>query len=100
MRLARRPYDLRHAAISGWLNAGVPVTQVAEWAGNESGHRPGPGRTAVRTGNWASDLCRRCLLAGDVAADELAGDDPLLELVGALEDFQNLGVAVHLLEAD
>ncbi|WP_239086131.1 tyrosine-type recombinase/integrase [Catellatospora methionotrophica] len=31
--LARRPYDLRHAAVSTWLNAGVPATQVAEWAG-------------------------------------------------------------------
>ncbi|MBV9013378.1 MAG: tyrosine-type recombinase/integrase [Pseudonocardiales bacterium] len=30
--LARRPYDLRHAAVSTWLNAGVPATQVAEWA--------------------------------------------------------------------
>lgn len=33
-RLARRPYDLRHAAVSTWLNAGVPPTQVAEWAGH------------------------------------------------------------------
>jgi integrase len=32
--LARRPYDLRHAAASTWLNAGVPPTQVAEWAGH------------------------------------------------------------------
>ncbi|OHV43690.1 hypothetical protein BCD48_27325 [Pseudofrankia sp. BMG5.36] len=32
--LARRPYDLRHAAVSRWLNAGVPPTQVAEWAGH------------------------------------------------------------------
>ncbi len=32
--LARRPYDLRHAALSTWLNAGVPPTLVAEWAGN------------------------------------------------------------------
>lgn len=31
--LAARPYDLRHAAVSTWLNAGVPATQVAEWAG-------------------------------------------------------------------
>ena len=31
--MARRPYDLRHAAVSRWLNAGVPPTQVAEWAG-------------------------------------------------------------------
>lgn len=30
--LARRPYDLRHAAVSTWLNA--PATQVAEWAGH------------------------------------------------------------------
>jgi integrase len=32
--LARRPYDLRHAGLSLWLNAGVPATQVAEWGGN------------------------------------------------------------------
>jgi len=33
-QLGRRPYDLRHAAVSTWLNAGVPATQVAEWAGH------------------------------------------------------------------
>lgn len=32
--LAKRPYDLRHAAVSTWLNGGVPATQVAEWAGH------------------------------------------------------------------
>jgi integrase len=32
--LARRPYDLRHAAVSTWLNAGVAAPQVAEWAGH------------------------------------------------------------------
>jgi integrase len=32
--LGARPYDLRHAAVSLWLNAGVPATQVAEWAGH------------------------------------------------------------------
>ena len=32
--LAKRPYDLRHAAISTWLNADVPPTQVADWAGH------------------------------------------------------------------
>ena len=32
--LAKRPYDLRHACLSTWLNAGVPATQVAEWAGH------------------------------------------------------------------
>jgi integrase len=32
--LAGRPYDLRHAALSTWLNAGVDPTDVAERAGN------------------------------------------------------------------
>lgn len=32
--LAGRPYDLRHAAVSTWLNAGVAAPQVAEWAGH------------------------------------------------------------------
>jgi hypothetical protein len=32
--LAAVPYNLRHAAVSLWLNAGVPATQVAEWAGH------------------------------------------------------------------
>jgi len=35
--LDRRPYDLRHAAVStwlAWLNAGVAPAQVAEWAGH------------------------------------------------------------------
>lgn len=32
--LAARPYDLRHAAVSLWLNAGVAATDVAERAGH------------------------------------------------------------------
>jgi integrase len=32
--LAGRPYDLRHAAVSTWLNAGVPAAEVAERAGH------------------------------------------------------------------
>lgn len=32
--LARRPYDLRHACLSTWLNAGVPPARVAQWAGH------------------------------------------------------------------
>jgi len=32
--LARRPYDLRHACLSTWLNGGVYPTHVAEWAGH------------------------------------------------------------------
>jgi hypothetical protein len=30
----RLHYDLRHAAVSLWLNAGVPATPVAQWAGH------------------------------------------------------------------
>jgi integrase len=33
-QLAGRPYDLRHACLSTWLNGGVEPTQVAQWAGN------------------------------------------------------------------
>jgi integrase len=32
--LADRPYALRHAAVSTWLNAGVDPSLVAEWAGH------------------------------------------------------------------
>ncbi|MCP2336988.1 tyrosine-type recombinase/integrase [Actinomadura rupiterrae] len=32
--LAERPYDLRHACVSTWLNGGVAPAQVAEWAGH------------------------------------------------------------------
>lgn len=34
---AYRPYDLRHTAISRWLESGVPVATAASWAGNSSG---------------------------------------------------------------
>ncbi|TMR93038.1 tyrosine-type recombinase/integrase [Nonomuraea basaltis] len=32
--LAARPYDLRHAAVSLWLNVGVPAVEVAKRAGH------------------------------------------------------------------
>jgi hypothetical protein len=32
--VARRPYDLRHAAASLWLNSGVPATEVARRLGH------------------------------------------------------------------
>jgi integrase len=35
-QLMGRPYDLRHAAVSTWLNAGVPAAQVADWAGHST----------------------------------------------------------------
>jgi hypothetical protein len=32
-----RPYDLRYAAVSLWLNSGVPATEVARRAGHGVG---------------------------------------------------------------
>jgi integrase len=32
--LGGRPYDLRHTCITTWLNAGVPVAEVARRVGN------------------------------------------------------------------
>ena len=32
--LGRRPYALRHAAVSLWLNSGVPATEVARRTGH------------------------------------------------------------------
>ena len=32
--LVRTPYDLRHAAVSTWLNGGIPPAEVAAWAGH------------------------------------------------------------------
>lgn len=32
--LAKRPYDLRHACVSTWLNLGVEAPRVAGWAGH------------------------------------------------------------------
>jgi hypothetical protein len=32
--LGRRPYELRRAAVSLWLNSGVPATEVARRAGH------------------------------------------------------------------
>jgi integrase len=31
-----RPYDCRHTAISHWIESGIPIPQVANWAGNTS----------------------------------------------------------------
>jgi integrase len=34
VRVGARPHDLRHAALSSWLAAGVPPTEVTARAGN------------------------------------------------------------------
>ncbi|MGW0467709.1 hypothetical protein ACWDX6_20965 [Streptomyces sp. NPDC003027] len=32
--VGKRVYDLRHTCLTTWLNNGIPLAQVAEWAGN------------------------------------------------------------------
>ncbi len=34
--LGRRPYDLRHGGVTLWLNAGVPIPEVARRAGHSA----------------------------------------------------------------
>jgi integrase len=36
VRSRYRPYSLRHTAITRWIEDGVPVAQVARWAGNST----------------------------------------------------------------
>lgn len=31
-----RPYDLRHTVISRWIEAGISIPQIAQWAGNSN----------------------------------------------------------------
>lgn len=54
--LAKRPYDLRHAAVSTWLNGGVEPTRVAKWAGH-----------SVRV---LLEVYAKCLDGGEEAARE------------------------------
>jgi hypothetical protein len=54
--LAGRPYDLQHAAVSTWLNAGAPSTQVAEWAGHSLAVLLAGGSTPVLGGSDAGNF--------------------------------------------
>jgi integrase len=58
--LARRPYDLRHAAASLWLNAGVPATEVARRLGH---------RVAVLLRVYAN-----CIDGGEDGVNDRIGD--------------------------
>ena len=63
--LAKRPYDLRHACLSTWLNAGVDPTQVAAWAGNS---------VAVLLRVYAKCIAGRDQIARQ-RIEEMLGDD-------------------------
>ncbi|MFG3504068.1 tyrosine-type recombinase/integrase [Streptomyces sp. NPDC047821] len=66
--LAQRPYDLRHTCITNWLNAGVPVAEVARRAGNSpevihrryegciDGHEELNNRKIEKAMGWFGDL--------------------------------------------
>jgi integrase len=60
--LARRPYDLRHACLSTWLNGGFYPTQVAEWAGQASTCCCGstPSASWARTNSPSAGSAMRC----------------------------------------
>ena len=57
--MAARPYDLRHGAVSLWLNGGVAVTEVADRAGHVSRFCCGCTRSA-------SMAARRSLTGGSM----------------------------------
>ena len=57
--LAARPYDLRHAAVSLWLNGGVAATEVA----NRAGHSV---EVLLRCTRSASTAARRPLTGGSM----------------------------------
>jgi integrase len=64
--LGRRPYDLRHAAVSLWLNSGVPATEVARRAGHG---------VAVLLKIYAHCIDGQAAAANDRIADALAIQD-------------------------
>jgi len=65
--LARRPYDLRHAAVSLWLNSGVPATEVARRAGHS---------VAVLLKVYAHCIDGQADTVNKRIADALGGPDP------------------------
>jgi hypothetical protein len=64
--MAARPYDLRHAALSTWLNSGVDPTEVAERAGNS---------VEVMLSRYAKCVDGRAAAVNQRIGDML-GDDP------------------------
>ena len=75
--LAKTPYDLRHAAVSTWLNGGVPPTTVAEWAGHSVEILL---RIYAKCLDGGDALVRRRVQAAlgyaDIDTDEVAGSNP------------------------
>jgi integrase len=71
--LGRRPYDLRHAAVSLWLNSGVPATEVARRAGHG---------VAVLLKVYAHCIDGQANAANARISDALDSHDPCLDPAG------------------
>lgn len=63
----QRPYDLRHAAVSLWLNSGVPETEVAARAGHS---------VAVLHRVYAKCISGQAGAANERINDALGGNQP------------------------
>jgi len=79
--LARRPYDLCHACVSTWLAAGVPSTQIAEWAGHSVAvlhqiyAKVIAGQESTALARISDALGLDNATAGDTHGTQIAGDD-------------------------
>jgi integrase len=72
MPLAETPYDLRHAAVSTWLNGGVPPADVAEWAGHSVEILL---KIYAKCLDGGTDLLRRRVERALAEPDEISGDE-------------------------
>ena len=73
--IAQRPCDLRHACVTGWLNAGVDPAQVAAWAGHSVAVLM---RVYVGCIAGRDEIARRRIEAAFEGEEETAGDLPKL----------------------
>lgn len=71
--LARHPYDLRHVAVSTWLNATRDPAQVAEWAGHSVGVLL---RVYAKCIAGRQDEAKRRVLEATRPASEDSGNQP------------------------
>ena len=77
--VAGRPYDLRHATVSSWLNAGVAAPQVAEWAGHTVEILLSTYAKCI-DGQQSADCKRIEEALGNPVPTETNTDDPLQDL--------------------
>jgi hypothetical protein len=117
-KLAGTPYDLRHAAVSTWLNGGVSPATVAEWAGHsvevllttyakclggsQTPHTAGPWDTPRPPSNSARIRHRYPTRAADnrTRPDRAESPGPRNSLVTGLSSLVNLGAPGRIRTCD